>query len=115
MSKSFSPPPKTVLPIIQKLIVAYKLWHEYLIRFNKSHRYTIGLQVNNIFLDSIEHTFAAIHKSREAKEVYLVKASEKFDLLKFFLQIAWQIGALETKRYIALSKLLDEIGKMLGG
>ena len=36
-------------------------------------------------------------------------------MLKFFLQIAWGIGALDDKKYVAISKYLIEIGKMLGG
>ena len=43
------------------------------------------------------------------------KASDEFDMLKFFMQIAWEIGALNDKKYIALSSHLTEIGKMLGG
>ena len=36
-------------------------------------------------------------------------------MLKFILQIAWEIEILDVKRYIALSNNLNEIGKMLGG
>jgi len=42
-------------------------------------------------------------------------ASVKLDLLKFFLQIAWEIKSLDNKKYILLSERLNEIGKMLGG
>lgn len=37
------------------------------------------------------------------------------DLLKFFLQIAWELKALDNKKYLALSAPLIEVGKMLGG
>ncbi len=36
-------------------------------------------------------------------------------MLKFFLQIAWEINAIDKNKYIALSQPLVEIGKMLGG
>ena len=39
----------------------------------------------------------------------------KLDLLKFFLQISWEIKALDNKKYITLSEKLGEIGKMIGG
>jgi predicted membrane chloride channel (bestrophin family) len=45
----------------------------------------------------------------------ITKASNNLDLLKFFLQIAWEIKALDNKKYIALSEKLNEMGKMLGG
>jgi hypothetical protein len=75
-------PPHSNLPIVQHLIAAYKLWHEFLPHIPKDARYTLG---------------------------------EKIDLAKFFLQILWEIGALDNKKYILLSEKLDSIGKMLGG
>lgn len=46
---------------------------------------------------------------------YIVKASTKLDVLKFFLQLSWEIKALDNKKYSVLSQKLNEIGKMLGG
>lgn len=37
------------------------------------------------------------------------------DLLKFFLQVAWEIGALDNKKYAMISEPLGEAGRMLGG
>ena len=103
------------MPIIQRLIVVYKLWHSYFIRLDKIPRYSIGLRIDSLFLETIEYIFTASNKNREQKFIYLNKASEDFDLLKFLLQIAWQIDVLAENKYIALSKDLYEIGKMLGG
>jgi len=103
------------LPIIQKLISAYKLWHNHLLFFQKVSRYNIGSKIDFLFLETIENLFTASHKTREQKTVYLYRASEKFDVLKFLLQVAWEIKALDNKKYISLSLELNEIGKMLGG
>jgi len=46
---------------------------------------------------------------------YLLESSAKFDLLKFFLRISWEIKSLDNKKYVVLSERFDEIGKMLGG
>ena len=35
--------------------------------------------------------------------------------LEFLAQIAWEIEALEMKRYIILSEHFDRVGKQLGG
>lgn len=43
------------------------------------------------------------------------KAAAKLDLAKFFLQLLWEIGALDNKKFIVLSEKLYEIGKMFGG
>jgi len=100
---------------LQKLISAYKLWHNYLILFEKASRYNIGSKIDSLFLETIENLFTAGHKTREQKTVYLNKASEKFDILKFLLQVAWEIKALDNKKYIRISLELNGIGKMLGG
>ena len=115
MNQTFNPPPGTVLPIIQRLIGSYKLWHEYLIKFNKTTKYNLGSKIDSLFTDVIENVFIASHKTKDQKILYLNKASDRFDTLKFFLQIAWEIGTIDNKKYITLSKKLNEIGKMLGG
>lgn len=68
-----------------------------------------------MFLDTIELLFTATYVAREHKQPILAKASAKLDLLKFFLQIAWEIKALNANKYTALSESLNEIGRMLGG
>ncbi len=36
-------------------------------------------------------------------------------MLKFFLQLGWEIKVLDNSKYVALSEPLDEVGRMLGG
>jgi len=101
--------------ILQKLIVAYKLWHGYWISFSKHTKFSLGLKIDSLFLETIEQLFIASHKNKEQKLWHLEKASERFDVLKFIFQVSWEIGSLDTKKYIALSEKLSEIGRMLGG
>lgn len=103
------------MPIIQKFISVYKLWDEFKNHFPKKSRYAIGAKIDSFFLDTIELLFIASYLSREQKLPILQKAGGKLDLLKFFLQIAWEIKMLDDKKYIILSEQLTEIGKMLGG
>ena len=103
------------MPILQKLIVVYKLWHGYWSHFDKLTRYSLGSSIDALFIETIRNIFIASHKTRDRKEIYLTKASDEFDLLKFFLQIAWEVGTLNDKKYISLSEHLTEIGRMLGG
>ncbi len=110
-----SPPPAGVLSILQKFIAVYKLWDEFKKSFPKQSRFTIGMKIDVLFLDIVELLFIASRLPKEQKLPYLNKASIKLDLLKFFLQIAWEIKAIDTKKYITLSEYLNEIGKMLGG
>lgn len=68
-----------------------------------------------LFIEVIENIFIAQHKNKEQKLLYLNKSSDKLDLLKFLLQISWEIKALDNKKYIVLSEKINEIGRMLGG
>ena len=103
------------MSILQKLIIAYKLWHGYWSHFDKLTRYSLGSSIDKQFIETLRNIFIASNKTRERKGIYLAKASEEFDLLKFFMQVAWEIKLLDDKKYIELSKHLIEIGKMLGG
>lgn len=106
---------RTTLPILQKLIMAYKTWHEYVRHFAKDFRYSLGVKIDSLFLETIEEIFIASVLIKEQKLSHLKKASLKLDALKFFLQVAWESKALDSKKYISLSQQFAEIGRMLGG
>ena len=109
-----SPPPRP-LPVIQRLVSVYKLWLEFQNNIPKKLRHTLGEKIDSYFLDTIELLFTASYLGKEQKLPYLQKAGNKLDILKFFLQIAWEIKALDNKKYILLSEHLNEIGNMVGG
>ena len=115
MKQYQNPPPQVGLPIIQKLVSTYKLWHEFLLHFPKTTRYTLGSKIDAEFVELIELLFKASIMQRQQKLPYLQKASVTLDLLKFFIQVAWELKSLDNKKYILLSEYLYEIGKMLGG
>ncbi len=75
----------------------------------------MGTKIDSLFLETIELTIRAGNSDRLEKMVCLKNASAKLDLLKFFLQIAWEIKSLDNKRYILISEKTNEIGRMLGG
>lgn len=109
------PPPLGGLPIIERLTQAYKLWHEVVQHTPKQYRYTLGAKIDKAFLEVIELVFTAGSLPKEKKLPYIQRAVSRFDLLKFFLQIAWEIKTLDNGKYIAISEPLGEIGRMLGG
>lgn len=93
----------------------YKLWHEFLPNFPRNSRQTLGQKIDGLFLEVIENIIKAGYSDKAEKEIFLKRASIKLDLLKFFLQVAWETRALDNKKYINLSEKLLEVGKMLGG
>lgn len=78
-------------------------------------RYTLGVRIDILFADCLELALRAKYGTREEKRVFLEQLSARFDSLKFFLQLLWEIGALEDKQYLVLFHPLEEIGKMIGG
>jgi hypothetical protein len=63
----------------------------------------------------MELLYVASFLPKEQKSPYLQEAVGKLDMLKFFLQLGWEIKVLDNSKYVALSEPLDEVGRMLGG
>ncbi len=94
---------------------AYKLWHNALPHIPRLIRYSLGEKINLLFTDVVELILAGSFANKEHKLTVIQKASIKLDTLKFFLQIAWELKALDNKKFSTLSAPLVEVGKMLGG
>lgn len=75
----------------------------------------MGKKINLLFIDLVELILLAGYSNRNLKLPIIAKASSKLDSLKFFLQIAWELKALDNKKFAAISSPLTEVGKMLGG
>jgi len=115
-----APPPDKIfnqvnLPVLQKTADVYKLWHNILPHLQRLTRHSLGEKINVLFIELAELIFTAGFAAKENKAVILKRASLKLDLLKFFLQIAWELKAIDNKKFAELAMLLVEIGKMLGG
>ena len=104
-----------MLPVIEHTVAVYKLWHGYRNDFPKGARYTLGDKIDVTFVLTLEYLFIASYQSRHEKLPTIVAALRKTDLLKFLLRIAWELQALDTKKYALLSEKADELGRMIGG
>lgn len=81
----------------------------------KTSRYTLGQKIDDLFIEATELIFLASHLPKEQKTPYLQKASAKLDILKLFLQVSWEIKAIDNGKYAMLSEPLEEVCRMLGG
>lgn len=63
----------------------------------------------------MESIATASFLSKQEKQPYVRQAIRKSDVIKLFLMILWETKSLDTKKYIALSQKMDEVGRMLGG
>jgi len=93
----------------------YKTFHACLSTFPKQERYTIGQRIEQTLLDALEFTLSATYLQRQIKIPILRRASDKTDLLKYLIRLAYETHSINIKRYIVLEREVVEIGKMLGG
>lgn len=91
------------------------MWYEYYPTIPKTHRYSLGQRIDTIFIEIIEALATASYISREERLPFVRMSIRKTDTLKILLMILWESKSLDTKKYIAVSAKIDEIGKMLGG
>lgn len=109
------PPPPKLLPVLTKIKQAYRLWVEFYKTLPKSHRYSLGLKIDNLFIDLIEYTFQASQTEKTDRAPYLKIALRKINTLNLLILLAWEIKALSDSKYLALGGPLTESAKMLGG
>ena len=103
------------LPVLQKTAEAYKLWHSFFAKLPKPARYSLGVKIENCFCECLELSLNAGYAKREEKIFIVKRLNLKFDCLKFFLKLLWELKALDNNKYAAISANLSAIGKMLGG
>ncbi len=91
------------------------LWYGYYQTIPKTHRHSLGLKIDGLFVEAIEATSVARFLSKEEKTPWVRLAIRKIDTTKILLMVLWETKSLDNKKYIALSIPLEEISKMLGG
>lgn len=103
------------IPIIKKVYELYKTFYEYSKLFPKKDKYALGSKCEEYIIETLELLLTASSAPKNEKQVFIRRANIKFDALKIFIRIANDIKMLDTKKYLALQKQLQEIGRMLGG
>jgi hypothetical protein len=101
--------------VILKEKELYCLWIKLHKNFPKVERLGVGQKIEQSFLAVLEYTFIAAYLPPDQKIVVLGRTVSKLDILKFFLQLAWENKLIPTEQYVELSMKLEEIGRMLGG
>ena len=91
------------------------MWVSFYQLLPKIHRYSLGLKIDNLFVEVIEAISIATFLSREEKQPWVRLAIRKNDTLKVLFMILWEARSLKDKNYIIFSEKIEEIGKMLGG
>lgn len=101
--------------VITKEKDAYQFWLILHKNIPKTERFNLGQKIDLLFIDILELSFTALYLPPEQKIILLGKAISRLDLLKFFMQLAWENKLIPTDKFTALSQKLEEIGRIIGG
>lgn len=93
----------------------YKKVNSYLKQFPKQERYSLGQKIQAEILELITGIFLANQLPNPLKEDSLLSLNARNETLKLLFRLAYDINALELKKYLAAESDCQEIGKMLGG
>ena len=103
------------IPIFQKTYDLYKLIHTMRNDIPKADRHTIWKRSEDACLDALEKLFLANQLNGSEKVALLTKISNKIDLLRVLMRLAYETKTIDEKKYLLIQSHLDEIGRMLGG
>ncbi|MDO8471839.1 MAG: four helix bundle protein [bacterium] len=114
---SNTPPPtlSTTVPVVRKLIDLYVMWQECCGRLPRTARCSLGDRIDRLILDCVEEVSVAGFLTPANKKIHLAAVSKKIDTLKIYVQLLWEIKALDNRRTGQLATSLVEVGKMTGG
>ena len=104
-----------LLPLLQNVKEAYLLWYGYYQILPKTHRHSLGVRIDSMFVEIMEGVAVAGFLPKEEKQPWVRLAIRKTDTLKVLLMVLWETKSLDDKKYIALSLKIEEVGRMLGG
>ena len=105
---------QTDTPIVQKTSDFYQELYLIIEKMPKRDKYSLGQKLETTTLDLLEILITASN-TKEEKLIWLNKASTKIDLLKILVRLSFEIKSIDQKKYLKLEKILQEIGKMIGG
>ena len=103
------------MPVIVHVKDLYIEWSKLFLKFPKPLRYSIGIKIDTLFVETIESLSIAGFLQKSDKLPYIKKSITKIDVIKVFIHIAWEMNLLELNQYANTSEKLDTIGKMIGG
>jgi hypothetical protein len=114
-SHSLESTPPRLVPVLIEIKTVYIAWNASAAKFPKTVKYSLGLKIDNLLIDTIEAISIATFLQPSEKLPYLKRALTRIGTLKVFLQIVWEMDLIDTKYYTDLSEKVSGVGKMLGG
>jgi len=103
------------IPIFKLSYDLYKTLHQYRKIIPKHDRFSIFAKCEQSLLDILELIILASSQSKKEKLPTLKQASLKLNVFRIFVRLLKDVKALDSKKYIILENMADQIGRMLGG
>lgn len=110
----------------RKFVLTMKLLNIYLNHFPSHERHGLALRIRNTAYEMYDYVIEA--QKRYHKKTTLTNLDIKHEQLRMQVRLAFELGyfghpktekvsteKLNTKRYLAISLKIDEIGKIIGG
>ncbi len=107
--------PRELPGVILKQKEVYQLWLKLHRDFPRVERLGVGQKIEQSFLTIFELTYISSYLPRDQKVITLAKTITRLDILKFFMQLAFESKLIPLPLYIDISERLLEVGRMLGG
>ena len=109
------PPPRTILPVLERAKRAYLLWLPIKRNMPREERFGIGEKIDGLLLETLDGLRVATFAKGDAKRSALATVSLRIDGLKFFTQLAWEAKLVARTQYAELAGTIEEVGRMVGG
>lgn len=101
------------LVVFQKAYDCYLYLHNALKCLPKSEKFVLSADIKNTFFEMLKLFLIANKLQYKKKTLY--DADIKLDLLRFMIKTAYDLKFLPPKKFEILSRMLSEIGRLLGG
>jgi len=85
------------------------------LKFPREHRFTMAQRVQDVALDFQERIIEAGLSDDQRQDDYLARADVDLTKLRLYLRLCKDLQLLSLGQYEHVSRMLVEIGKLLGG
>src|SRR5690554_5453584 len=104
---------KAELSVLKKFLDVMDYGHAALQQFPRHQRHVLAQRIDNCMTDIMELIITA--NLRYHKKTTLNELDIKMHLLRYQIRLAMQRKYLTVHRYEVMSRLIDEVGRMIGG
>ncbi|UCD83480.1 MAG: diversity-generating retroelement protein Avd [Deltaproteobacteria bacterium] len=104
---------KRELPAIQRAYDLSKELFPRVAKFPKDYKFSLGQRIIDNSLDNLELLIEAAYTSNKSN--LLQEANIRLERLRFLLRLSRDLGSLSDSGYEHIMKMINNLGKQIGG